>query len=430
MHDQAIQPSKKPTLVTRLGAFRNTINWVAAGLALIWLVLVATTLTPEVDDFKQFWQASVYVITFGDPYATTPNCRENPSFCAEQLGSIGYFNPPIFAYLMVPFGWLDQETGQWLWFAINCLALGALIWLCLRISNTQLGRNYWGLVLLATVLAPPTRLSLQLGQLSILLPLMLIAGFAMARRRPWLAGLLVALAGLIKLYPFFIGGYYLFQRSWRLVLLIGGFALGLLAASLIVGVEPYLNYIDKVVLGNFYPYAAEHNISFFGFWMRIFADSRYAIPITHLPEVGRMLALLASVMVFGACLWFGRNATTVRQQQLHFCLWLCCMTVLSPINGYYNLVILLLPVLVVLRLLEEQSDPPVRAWLIIGVSLSCIPPTWTEFHPWVYNQLHIGWGLLLLTPSLYGLLMIIGLLLVLIRREARASVSHLSGSAR
>ena len=81
------------------------------------------------------------------------------------------------------------------------------------------------------------------------------------------------------------------------------------------------------------------------------------------------------------------------------------MLLLTPANGYYNLVLLLLPCLAILRYLELSADRHVRTWLVIATALVCIPTGWTSAHPWLYQTLHIGWGLLVLTPPLYGLLL-------------------------
>jgi hypothetical protein len=412
MSDQTTAPRLSAGQPAETGArLRRRANIGALILAALWLALVAFTLTPDVDDFKQFWQASVNVRQTGDPYATTPDCRLDPARCEEQLGTIGYFNPPIFAYLLLPLSLLSQTQGQYLWFGLNCLALAGLVWLSLRLAQAQSARVWWGVLVCGALLAPPTRLSLQLGQLSIALALMLVAGFALAPRRPLAAGGLLALAGMVKLYPFALGAAHLLRRQRRVLLGAAAAVALLLAATLLAyGPLPYQRYLERVLLGNFYPYAAEHNISLFGFWRRLLSTSRYAVPLAHLPALATALAALSSLAVLGLCLRAGRGPDTLRGARLQYSMWLCAMLLLSPVNGYYNLVLLIFPLLALLRELELRPDPRLRNLLALATALVCIPPTWTDGIAPLHHSLHIGWGLLLLTPSLYGLLLYVWLL--------------------
>jgi hypothetical protein len=412
------QPGLSPSNSQPLGQVRQPAsllrraNGIALLLALLWLLLVGLTLTPQVDDFKWYWQAGRSFSQTGDPYRykdisitgiiAQPQPAPKPGDIVAPVFAYGY--PPLFAYAMQPLGWLDYRTAQWIWFGLNTLLLGGLIVLCIRLSGAALARRYWGILSLVMLLAPPTRLSLQLGQISILLAIML-AGCLALERRPYLAGLLLAGASWIKLTPAAIGMRYALRRP-RSVLwwtIIAGLAL--LAISLLAyGVAPYQYFFNSIVLGREYPYAAEHNISFYGFWSRLLARSLYAVPLIDVPALARALTILSSLATLSVCVWATRAPSDKLGNQIVFCLWLCATQLLSPSNGYYSLVALLLPLLVVLRYLEQRPDRRVRLWLIAGTALACIPPTWSDWQPALYNAVHIGWGLLVLTPSLYGLL--------------------------
>lgn len=412
------QPSSSPSKLQPLGQIRRPaslltrVNRIAVVLALLWLLLIGLTLTPQVDDFKWYWQAGRSFSETGDPYRykddpaagiiSQPQPAPAPGDIVAPIFAYGY--PPLFAYAMQPLSQLNYRTAQSIWFGLNTLLLGGLIALCMRLSGSTLARRYWGILILIMLVAPPTRLSLQLGQVSILIAVMLVGCLAL-ERRPYLAGLLLAIASWIKLTPIVIGVRYALRRP-RSVLwwtIIAGLAL--LALSLLAyGVAPYQYFFDSVVFGREYPYAAEHNISFYGFWSRLLARSLYAVPLLDAPTLARTLTLISSVAMLGLCVWATRAPSDQLGNQLVFCLWLCAMQLLSPSNGYYSLVVLLLPLLVMLHYLEQRPDRRVRLWLILGSALACIPPTWSDWQPALYNTVHIGWGLLVLTPSLYGLL--------------------------
>jgi Glycosyltransferase family 87 len=398
----------------------GTINRIALALAILWLILIGLTLTPEVDDFKQFRRGAVDLLQAGDPYATRADpaaeAQRNPG-TVDESGERGFKYPPVFAYLFQPFGLLDHRQGQLIWFGTNLLMLGILIAQCIRMSGSLLARRYWGVVVLGTVLAPPTRLSLQLGQVSILMALLLVAVILLARRRPALAGLLLTLASMIKLYPALLGVYFLLRGPRRVAWWSLAWAIALVAAFLpIYGIQHYRTFADVVILSSNHPYTAEFNLSLVAFWTRMLAPSPYAVPLLDAPLLARALTIVSSLLVLGVCLFIGRRGDGDQKGLLEYSLWLCAMLILSPINGSYNLVLLLLPLLAVLGMQEQAPDRRTRNWLILGTALACFPPAWSDGFPAVYNAVHVGWGTLVLTPAFYGLLVYIGLLAWLIQQ--------------
>ena len=365
-----------------------TINRIALALAIGWLILIGLTLTTEADDFGLFRREAVDLLETGDPYAT----RGDPAStapqgldAAAQRAERGVKYPPLFAYLFQPFGLIGHRAGQLIWFGMNLLMLAALIALCIRLSGSLLARRYWGVVVLGTLLAPPTRLSLQLGQVSVLMALLLVATGLFARRRPGVAGLLLALAGLIKLYPALIGLYFLLRGPRRVAWWSLAWAVALTAAFIpFYGLQHYRTFADVVLSSANYPYAAEFNISLLAFWNRMFAPSLYAVPLLNAPLLARGLTILSSLLVLGVCLLVRRRRDDDESRLLEYSLWICGMLILSPINGSYNLLLLLLPLLTILGRLERAPDRRARNWLIVGTALACFPPAWSDGLPAVY----------------------------------------------
>jgi hypothetical protein len=141
------------------------------------------------------------------------------------------------------------------------------------------------------------------------------------------------------------------------------------------------------------------------------------MPLVNAPLLAQGLTILSSLLVLGVCLAVRRRSGDDEHRLLEYSLWLCAMLILSPINGSYNLLLLLLPLLVILGRLERTPDRRMRNWLIVGTALACWPPAWSDGLPTVYNAVHIGWGTLILTPAFYGLVVYIGLLAWLTMRE-------------
>ena len=381
---------------------RTLLNTVALLLALLWLLLIWQTIAPDVSDFQDYWQGATDLLRTGDPYSTQP----------------GYIYPPLFVYLILPTGWLPHAQGQQLWFGLNVLILAGFLPLCIRASGARLAHHYWGLVVLGTVLIPPTRLCLQLGQIGILIAFLIVASFLLAPRKWGLAGALLAIASMIKLQPALVAIHYLLRPprrviTWSIITTV----LLLLLTLLPYGTAHYASYFQTIIQQGKYPYASEHTISLYGFASRLFSSNPFAVPVLDMPLLATVLTLVLSLGILAIGLWIGRMKTNEHGTLLQFCFWLCVSLVLWPANGYYNLSLLLLPLLAMLRYLEEHPDRQLRAWLIIATALLCIPPGWSKVHPALYQTLHMQWGVLLLTPALYGVLLYAGLLAMLVVRS-------------
>jgi hypothetical protein len=405
---------------------RQVLNWTAALLACLWLALIANTLDPHVDDFRQYWQAGVNVWASGDPYATTPGPGASEAALAQPTA---FPNPPLLAYLVAPLSALPYPAARMVWLAGNSALLAALAWLSLAASGAVRAHQWWGVVFFITAVAPPTRLSLQLGQVSLLLAVLLLGALVLGSpsKRPWqhwLAGVLLALATLIKLYPGLIALYFLLRGPRRVAYscaVAGGALFGL--SLLAHGLTPYSTYLERVVLGGFYLYEAEFNLSLMGFWERLFSISRYSLPLLHQPALAHLLTALCSGLVLAICMQALRSRGAGGSDGPVAALWLCAMLLLSPVNGYYNLVLLLFPALVVSAEVERRTNRTLLVGVALAGLLCAVPPAWAGGIPALHAAVRTGWGLFMLQPAFYGLL----LLAVLLYRAGRAGVPYAPG---
>ena len=411
------------SLLAALAARPRLLNIICALLTLGWLALVSTTLSTDINDARQYWRGASDMLTLGDPYASTPDratIAELQSTGRNNFEASYYLYPPLFAYLAQPLGMLNERQAQLVIFGLNIVGLSGLIWLCLQVSASNFAKRYWGLVALMAMVVPFTRLSLQLGQVSIMLTLTIVGAYTLAKFPGPLAGLLNALAAMIKIYPLLLWCYYLWRGPRRTFWWSLFAAVLLLISSLVIyGSAPYASFIEKVLRSAAYPYAAEHNISLVGFFSRMLTVHRYGVAPLIMPWLAQLLGAMTSLAVLGGCLWATARAST-SAAPLVFSVWLCTMLLISPANGYYNLVALLFPLLCGLRALEIQPDRNARNLLVLATALSCIPPGWSSALP-IYTLVHTGWGLLLLTPSLYGLCLYLGLMIWLAQRPAHST---------
>jgi hypothetical protein len=420
-------------LDSRAGAERRRalINTGALALALCWYILVGLTLTPGEDDFGIYRQGALSLVASGDPYLPVADPHAvSADGRGVEVEANRFIYPPLLAQLLRPFALIDERTGQLIWFLLNGAALAGLIALCIQLSRSQLAARYWGLVALGTLIAPPTRLCLQLGQTGILLALLMVAGLALARRFPAVSGLALALASLIKLYPAFLGLFYALRRPRGVLWWTIGSGAAVLLVSLAGGPETYLSYTQRLLTGSYHPYGGEFNTALYGVWTRLFVPNHFGIAVVDLPGLARALMVVGGIVVVALCARAGAAASEELAAGLQFGVWLCGMMLVTPLNGVYNLTLLLFPLLTLLRYLELYPDRRVRAWLVAATALVCVPPLWSTWWPALDTAVRSGWGQLFVTPPLYGLLAYFALCFLIARRlTASARRPARSGAA-
>ncbi len=148
---------------------------------------------------------------------------------------LGFTYPPFAALWFVPFTHLPSRVDQVLFTWLSLAALFALLAVCLRVTCPRLERRtvaWWALLLLTPAgLLDPTRETLILGQINILLAVAVTADMTLIR--PQRRGVLVGLAAAIKMTPILLIPYLVLTRqtgAWRRAL--GAFvAAGAIAAA-------------------------------------------------------------------------------------------------------------------------------------------------------------------------------------------------------
>ena len=138
---------------------------------------------------------------------------------------------PFFVEVFSPLARLDQKTAFWIWEASQMICLVAAVLLLARGNDPPLGATPTIIVLSLALLSRQFAGELVHAQVTPMLLLLLSASWLCARReRPAAAGLCLALAALVKLYPVTVGGFFLFDRRWRTL----GWAIGFFAAGVLL----------------------------------------------------------------------------------------------------------------------------------------------------------------------------------------------------
>lgn len=185
------------------------------GLPLVFLIYLA--LESFQIDFRAFYLAGKAVLLGLDPYLNHVGSR--PEFYApvnaEDYAYSAFRYPPLAALLFAPLALLPYTASK--------LVFTLLMWLLLGgIGYQMVVRSGWrlpGEALLFAGVSFPVLAMVERGQIDPLMVALVLASYWLGCRgdRPGWAGLLLALAGVLKIFPFVVLIDWIVRRRWRMV---------------------------------------------------------------------------------------------------------------------------------------------------------------------------------------------------------------------
>ncbi|WP_029215276.1 glycosyltransferase family 87 protein [Kallotenue papyrolyticum] len=296
-----------------------------------------------------------------------------------ELGMWQNVHPPLLILLFTPLVRLSFQSVALLWTIASAVVLVALTLAICRLVALPIAPFWrWTLALLLLAWYPVWH-HLHAGQLSIFLLALLVAALIAWRRGAHtLAGILLALATLIKMFPGFLLVYLLLRRQWRVGVTACATALTVISLQSLADPTLWPRYFLEVAPANAAGWrAAFGNGSLFGLTGRLLIGGPDIAPLIHLPALEPLLRYL----LYGLALaWFAWVLWTRRHAPPHpigeYGLALIAALLLSPITWEHAAVFLLLPGLY-LTSRALQSDPAVDRWTIglLGFAMlaSCVP---------------------------------------------------------
>jgi Glycosyltransferase family 87 len=165
------------------------------------------------EDFSSYYASAWTLRAGGNPYI------RDLDPAANRLGlHLGLLKraayTPTFILCFELLTLLRPQAAYWTWQTLNAIALCVAMLLLLD-GTPGIGRREALLLAPLMLIYPPLGDHFAYGQCQFMLLLMLVL-MLRSMERGWdaTAGLFLALAGLLKAFPLFIGGYLLLRRRW------------------------------------------------------------------------------------------------------------------------------------------------------------------------------------------------------------------------
>ena len=370
---------------------RATIRWkvvlrsLARVLCLVILFLSAALLIPpftgqqgRLYDFCQEWTSARNYFTGHPIYMEY--ARSIEVHLGLQVDTPFKYNahPPASVLLVLPAGLLDYRLAYLLWAVISMCCLAIALWGILRQRGEQITTGAGLVFLILLVGGNALRHHIVQGQLNLVLLLIIVGAWAADRKgRPGTSGMLIGLAGAIKLFPAFLVVYFVARCRWRSVwAAAASFASVNLAAATLFGLDSFVAYLTEVMPSVSRYRDTWENASVWGFWSRLF-DGSYGqvVPLWRAPTIASLLAILSCIAVTA---WTVRAVSRVSRRDtsdLAFSLCVIAMLIVSPITWDHYSVLLILPLIIAWQ--AERESPIARGILAtILVLLLTISPYW------------------------------------------------------
>jgi len=393
------QPGKLSTKNRRLGVTPASLATVLtrptmmgilclAALARMWTIADVLPARATQWDFSIYYMSAMAVREGLNPYKT--DFGPLGESLGLEVGDIHHAtDPPAFLLLMEPFAAMRERTAFYAWVGLNAILLAAALALLFGKSSGIGGSGGLALAALA-VMYPPVYYHFFLAQSKIPILLLLIM-MMKCMEREWdrAAGLCLAFAGLLRMFPLLLIGYLAIQRRWRVLLwTFIGLAIGTLVTIAALGGRDWLSFRQGIALLNSERWLSmSANFALAGAVSRLFwviAGSELSSTI----EFMRWATIAAvDAALLGSTIW-----VTLKLGPKHdpdwraLSMWIVASVLLSPMAGIHYMVLFFIPFARIAAAASRYRASQRVQWLtILGyiMTYTIMPLPMIQFVAWL-----------------------------------------------
>jgi len=355
----------------------------------IWHALIPAWQTLNSDFPNYYLAASLYRrgVPLDRVYEWTWFQRKNDLFGVRD-GIVGFApNPPICALPIAPLTALPPLAAKRVWLILSLFFMALAVWALQRV--TRLG--WRRLILISLLCIVPLHSNFLLGQFyALVLLLICVAYYASCSKQPFVSGLLLAIAAMLKLFPALFLLFFLWKRNWRAV---GGFICGVSVLAVIsiatLGREVHFVFLSEVLpqvsRGDWLaPYELWRN-SFITLWSHLFL---FEPELNASPSVNSPALYIIAVAATTTALLFGFLLSASDRDDkagsaLEWAALVPLILLLSSTTGSYHSTVLIFAAIVGFDALVVKARKRIAIAFLLLFVTACAPvPTYiSQFFP-------------------------------------------------
>jgi hypothetical protein len=348
------------------------------------------------NDFAHTYLSSRLMLEGRDVYGTPLGQVYTQYGFANDPDIVRATNPPTMVLLLMPLAMLPARVAFWIWVVVQVGSVAAILWLTWKLLCERLSRRGWGWVCVVALASETVYAHFFFSQVQLPLAALILAAYRWQRAgRHGLACGAIMLAGLVKLVPFVLLPWFVWQSFRRQrERVVWGFALAGAAGA--VAFAAGLNHWSGFFHNSFpvIEHCAIGHLVFTGpVGLMNFGAALIPVNASQLWDTGVMVG----IGLLGATYWRSRGAV---DGEAEFCL-LCVAMLAAGITtrGYYFVLLIFPMTVAAVRVLATPSRGRMFGLLMLGSLLNDL----NGWAPSILDENSLG-RLVFQYAPLYGLL--------------------------
>jgi len=360
-----------------IGAFwrrlaqNRLLDVAAVGLAICASVKLAHDVPARAnqDDFAHYYLSSRLLLERQNPYTIEliPLYARYGFVLPPGIATIRTPNPPLFVSFFTVFARFVPRAGFvcWVAFEIGCLAI--ILWQTCRLLGDRLTKRGRLFVCAAAIMSAPLYWQLIYSQMGLLLTALVVTAYAWrVQEKHVLASVAVAVAGLLKVFPFVLLPWFLWRGSGSLSKKVMRTAITTGVIGILVlatGWQRWLDFVRYIVPQVPGASLTPFNFGLPGFVANLGLAVSDILPTSDAAHPWITLGACVGLLVIGLCYlvcWWPES-----DHEAEFCL-LCVAVLVGSVRtwGHY-LVFLIFPCAVLAMRIAKRPSWPGIALLTI-----------------------------------------------------------------
>ncbi len=340
--------------------------WIAA----LWRFIGAFTHLPPLAhrlDFANYYDSALALRYGLDPYTTNLTAIGN-RVGFETGPLIHASETPALLLCLEPLTLFPPAAAFWIWISLNLVALAVAIYLLVRRPGLDASTG-WLLGALILAFYPVGWNFFWAQSQALTMALLVIAMRALEDEHEATAGLIIAIAGLLRAFPFLLLGYFALRRNWRaLKFAIAGAIGGALVAVAILGFAQCFSFLNGA------KYVADRDRMIFPFvisvapfvsrmfWALFGESSSLAANWFRQTAIVAVDVLILTMTIRATLVGVGRRDDNSRI----YSLWIGTSLLVSPIAWHHYLVLLVIPFVQIAGAAAQNRASRRALWMAVG----------------------------------------------------------------